>query len=60
MNKLSILALASALALIAGPSYAGDAAAGKATAENSCVDCHGEIFFRTRATPGRMPAWTNT
>jgi cytochrome c553 len=42
MNKLSILALASALALVAGPSYAGDAAAGKAKAEESCVDCHGD------------------
>ncbi len=42
MNKFSILALASALALIAVPSHAGDAAAGKATAENSCVDCHGD------------------
>ena len=41
MNKLSILALASALALIAGPSYAGDAAAGKTKAE-ACVDCHGD------------------
>ncbi len=42
MNKLSILALASALALIAGPSYAGDAAAGKAKAEEACADCHGD------------------
>jgi cytochrome c553 len=42
MNKLPILALASALALIAGPSYAGDAAAGKAKAEAACVDCHGD------------------
>jgi cytochrome c553 len=41
MNKLSILALASALALIAGPSYAGDAAAGKTKSE-ACVDCHGD------------------
>ena len=42
MNKLSILALASALALIAGPSYAGgDAAAGKAKAAEVCAACHG-------------------
>jgi cytochrome c553 len=42
MNKLSILALASALTLIAGPSFAADAAAGKAKAEEACVDCHGD------------------
>jgi cytochrome c553 len=42
MNKLSLLALASTLALIAGPSYAGDAAAGKAKAEEACADCHGD------------------
>ena len=42
MNKLSLLALASALTLIAGPSYAADAAAGKAKAEEACVDCHGD------------------
>ena len=42
MNKLSILALASALTLIAGPSYAADAAAGKAKAEEACADCHGD------------------
>jgi cytochrome c553 len=43
MNKqqLSILALASAFALLAGPAYAGDAAAGKAKAESDCADCHG-------------------
>jgi cytochrome c553 len=42
MNKLSILALTSALALLAGPTYAGDAAAGKTKAEAACVDCHGD------------------
>ena len=42
MNKLSILALTAALALIAGPSIAGDAAAGKTKAEAACADCHGE------------------
>jgi cytochrome c553 len=41
MNKLPIFALASALALLAGPSYAGDAAAGKTKSE-ACVDCHGD------------------
>ena len=41
INKLSVLALISACALIAAPSYAGDAAAGKAKAE-SCADCHGD------------------
>jgi cytochrome c553 len=44
MNKqlLSVLGLASAFALLAGPAYAGDAAAGKAKAESDCVDCHGD------------------
>jgi cytochrome c553 len=42
MNKLSILALASALALVASPSYAADAAAGKAKAAEACADCHGD------------------
>jgi cytochrome c553 len=41
-KKLSIVALASALALLAGPAYAGDAAAGKAKAEAACADCHGD------------------
>ena len=38
MNKLTLLALASSLALLAGPAYAGDAAAGKAKAEEACAD----------------------
>jgi cytochrome c553 len=40
-NKLPLFVLISACALIAGPSYAGDAAAGKTKAE-ACVDCHGD------------------
>jgi cytochrome c553 len=40
-RPLSILALASAFALLAGPAYAGDVAAGKAKAESDCADCHG-------------------
>ena len=42
MNKLTLLALASSLALLAGPAYADDAAAGKAKAEEACADCHGD------------------
>lgn len=44
MNKqqLSILALASAFALLAGPAHAGDAAAGKVKAAAACEDCHGD------------------
>jgi cytochrome c553 len=42
MNKLTLAALLSALALIAAPTYAADAAAGKKIAEGSCADCHGD------------------
>ena len=42
MNKLTLSALLAAGALIAGPTYAADVAAGKTIAENSCVDCHGD------------------
>ncbi|HEX9207722.1 MAG TPA: c-type cytochrome [Steroidobacteraceae bacterium] len=41
MSKLPIFVLLSAAALVAGPAYAGDAAAGKAKSE-ACVDCHGD------------------
>lgn len=42
MNKLPLLALLCASALLASPSYAGDAAAGKTKAEAACADCHGD------------------
>jgi cytochrome c553 len=42
MNKLSLSVLLSGLALLAGPAYSADVAAGKAIAEESCADCHGE------------------
>jgi cytochrome c553 len=42
MNKLSVSVLLSALALLAAPAYAADVAAGKAIAEDACVDCHGD------------------
>jgi cytochrome c553 len=42
MNKLSLTLMVAASALIAGPGYAADAAAGKAKAEDSCADCHGD------------------
>lgn len=41
MSKLPIFVLLSAVALVAAPAYAGDAAAGKTKAE-ACVDCHGD------------------
>jgi len=41
MSKLPILVLLAAVALVAAPAYAGDAAAGKTKAE-ACVDCHGD------------------
>ncbi len=40
-KKLPLLVLISASALIAAPSHAGDAAAGKTKAA-ACVDCHGD------------------
>ena len=42
MNRLSISATLAALALLAAPTYAADIAAGKALAEESCADCHGD------------------
>jgi cytochrome c553 len=42
MNKLSLSVLLPALALLAAPAYAADVAAGKAIAEDACVDCHGD------------------
>jgi cytochrome c553 len=42
MNKLTVSALLSACALLAAPTHAADVAAGKAKAEESCVDCHGD------------------
>jgi cytochrome c553 len=42
MNKFSLSALVSACVLIAAPTHAADVAAGKAKAEDSCVDCHGD------------------
>jgi len=42
MNRLLISASLAALALLAAPTYAADVAAGKALAEESCADCHGD------------------
>ena len=35
-------AMLAALALLAAPVHAADVAAGKALAEESCIDCHGD------------------
>ena len=42
MNKLLLTASLASLALLAVPCGAADVAAGKALAEDSCVDCHGD------------------
>jgi len=42
MNKLLLTAAFVACAMFAAPGQAGDAAAGKALAEGSCADCHGD------------------
>ena len=42
MNKLMLSAALAAATLLASPAWAADAAAGKARAEESCVDCHGD------------------
>ena len=42
MNKLLLPAMLSACTLLAAPAYAEDVAAGKALAEESCADCHGD------------------
>lgn len=42
MNKTMLPVMLAALVLLAAPTNAADVAAGKALAEASCVDCHGE------------------
>jgi cytochrome c553 len=42
MNRLSLSLVFCAVAMFAAPTYAADAAAGKALAADSCVDCHGD------------------
>jgi cytochrome c553 len=42
MNKLLLTASFAACVLIAAPCVAADVAAGKALAEDACVDCHGD------------------
>jgi cytochrome c553 len=42
MYKLTVSLLSVAFLLLASPGHAADAAAGKALAEGSCVDCHGD------------------
>jgi cytochrome c553 len=41
MKKLTAIAFASGLAMVAGQSMAADAAAGKKLYEQSCASCHG-------------------
>ena len=42
MNTTLLPALLAALTLLAAPVQAADVAAGKALAEESCIDCHGD------------------
>jgi cytochrome c553 len=42
MNKLTFSTVLATCMLLAAPGYAADAAAGKAKAEESCADCHGD------------------
>ncbi|MBK6351424.1 MAG: c-type cytochrome [Proteobacteria bacterium] len=42
MNTTLLPAMLAALALLAAPVHAADVAAGKALAEESCIDCHGD------------------
>jgi cytochrome c553 len=42
MNKLAMYIILSGAMLATAPLQAADVAAGKALAENSCVDCHGD------------------
>ena len=42
MNRLPLLMMVTAGALVAGPGYGADVAAGKAKADEFCADCHGD------------------
>ena len=42
MNKLMLSMMIGACAVFAAPAQAADPAAGKALAEESCADCHGD------------------
>ena len=42
MNTTLLPAMLAALTLLAAPVQAADVAAGKALAEESCIDCHGD------------------
>ena len=52
MNKLLLTAAFAACATFAAPGHAADAAAGKALAEESCADCHGDDGKGDDETPG--------
>jgi len=52
MKKLMLLALLGACTALAVPAHAADATAGKAKAEDSCADCHGEDGKGDDDSPG--------
>ena len=52
MIKLTLATMLATCVLFAGPGYAADAAAGKAKAEESCADCHGDDGAGDEDYPG--------
>lgn len=42
MHKITLTMISAAFLLLASPGHAADAAAGKALAQDSCADCHGD------------------
>jgi cytochrome c553 len=52
MNRLMLLAMLGACTALAVPAHAADVAAGKARAEDSCVDCHGDDGKGDDDSPG--------
>ena len=52
MNRLLLAAIFTACALAAAPGSAADVAAGKALAEESCADCHGDDGAGDDESPG--------
>ena len=42
MSKLTLMAALAASLFVAAPAWSADAAAGKALAEEGCIDCHGD------------------
>ena len=52
MDKLTMTAMLVAGVLLGAPAHAADVAAGKAKAEESCADCHGDDGAGDEDYPG--------